>query len=73
MPAARADRGTMIDDCPMPDECPGYDRDRGVCLLRPADCEIAPADVESDRVFETADRPAPEPSPGLRRDGTARA
>ena len=32
----------MLDECPMTEECPGYDRDRRVCLLRPADCEFAP-------------------------------
>lgn len=33
----------MPDDCPMTEDCPGYDHDRGVCLLRPDDCEFAPA------------------------------
>lgn len=47
----------MIDDCPMTEECPGYDRERRVCLLRPSDCEFAPADGETDLVFETPDGP----------------
>ena len=29
------------DDCPITDECPGYDRDGGVCLVRATDCAIA--------------------------------
>lgn len=55
----------MIDDCLMTEECPGYDRDRRVCLLRPGDCDIAPADRETDLVFE-----APE---GAAVDGSAEA
>ena len=38
----------MIDECPMTEDCPGYDRDRRVCLLRPVDCEFAPAASEPD-------------------------
>ena len=52
----------MIDECPMTEDCPGYDRDRRVCLLRPADCDFAPADAEAALVAET-----PEGS-GARRD-----
>jgi hypothetical protein len=37
----------MIDECPMTEDCPGYDRDRDVCLLRPEDCEFAPARGEA--------------------------
>ena len=33
----------MLHECPMTEDCPGYDRDRGICLLRPDDCEFAPA------------------------------
>lgn len=45
----------MIDDCPLTEECPGYDRDVRACLLRPGDCEFAPADRETDLVFETSE------------------
>jgi hypothetical protein len=43
----------MIDECPMTEDCPGYDRDRRVCLLRPADCEFAAADAKTVPVAET--------------------
>ena len=46
----------MVDECPMTEDCPGYDRDRRTCLIRPDDCEFAPADREADLRFE-----APEP------------
>jgi hypothetical protein len=42
----------MIDECPMNADCPGYDRDRRVCLIRPADCEFAPADAAVVQVAE---------------------
>ena len=32
-----------VDECPMTRDCPGYDRDRMVCLIRPGDCEFSPA------------------------------
>jgi hypothetical protein len=37
----------MIAECPMTEDCPGYDREHRVCLLRPTDCEFAP---EADAV-----------------------
>ena len=43
----------MLDECPMTGDCPGYDRDRRKCLLRPDDCEFSPADGEVALVFET--------------------
>jgi hypothetical protein len=36
----------LVDDCPMTDDCPGYDRDQMVCLIHPGDCEFSPADRE---------------------------
>ena len=42
----------MVDDCPMTNDCPGYDRDRQVCLVHPGDCEFLPADGETV-LFET--------------------
>ncbi len=42
----------MVDECPMSVDCPGYDHDRRICLLRPGDCEFAPRDVEAAAVFE---------------------
>ena len=46
--ASPADGSAMVDDCPMTEECPGYDRDRRVCLLRPGDCDFSPADTEAE-------------------------
>ena len=31
----------MIDDCPMTEVCPGYDRDSQVCLIHPGDCDFS--------------------------------
>jgi len=41
------------DDCPMTEECPGYDRDRGVCLVSSGDCEFAPMATEPDQVVDS--------------------
>ncbi len=42
------------DECPMTEDCPGYDRDRRMCLLRPDDCDFSLAtDGEAVVVFET--------------------
>ena len=46
----------MVDDCPMTEDCPGYDRDRRMCLIHPGDCEFAPVDGE------TVERPASAPT-----------
>ena len=37
----------MVDECPMTEDCPGYDRDQRMCLLRPGDCEFNPAEDEA--------------------------
>jgi len=50
----------MPDECPMTEDCPGYDRDSRVCLLRPGDCEFAPADGEVVPVFATPEAQPPE-------------
>lgn len=42
----------MVDECPMTEECPGYDRDRRVCLLRADDCELAAVAREPAPVFD---------------------
>jgi hypothetical protein len=47
----------MVDDCPMTEDCPGYDRDLRRCLLRPGDCEFNPADGEAVLTFETSEAP----------------
>jgi hypothetical protein len=55
----------MVDECPMTEDCPGYDRDRQLCLIRPDDCEFSPADGEAALVFEapgTPDGPSPDAS-----------
>ena len=43
----------MIDECLMTEDCPGYDRDRRMWLIRPGDCEFRPADSEAAPIFET--------------------
>ena len=43
----------MIDECLMTEDCPGYDPDQGMCLIRPGDCEFRPADVDVALTFET--------------------
>lgn len=51
----RVDRSAMLDECPMTEDCPGYARDRRLCLLRPDDCEFSPADGEAALAFETSE------------------
>ncbi|MCJ7711205.1 MAG: hypothetical protein MUQ32_10305 [Chloroflexi bacterium] len=46
----------------MTEDCPGYDRDRRVCFLRPVDCEFAPGAGEAALVFETPDALTPDAS-----------
>jgi len=50
----------MVDECLMTEDCPGYDRDRRMCLLRPDDCEFAPAHGEAAPLFETPEAPTPD-------------
>lgn len=45
----------MIDECLMTEDCPGYDRDRRMCLLRPGDCEFRSADGEAALTVETSE------------------
>ncbi len=52
----------MLDECPMTEDCPGYDRDRQVCLLRPGDCEFSPTDGDAVLIFEMAEALTPDPS-----------
>ena len=52
----------MLDDCPMTEDCPGYDRDRQTCLLRPGDCEFLPADSEAVLIVETPEALPPHAS-----------
>jgi hypothetical protein len=59
---SRVDRSVMVDECPMTEDCPGYDRDRRSCLLRPGDCEFSPADGEAVLVFETLEALTPDAS-----------
>ena len=49
----------MVDDCPMTEDCPGYDRDRRMCMLRPGDCEFSPADGEAVLIVETPEALTP--------------
>lgn len=43
----------MLDECPITEGCPGYDRDRRMCLLRPDDREFSATHGEAVVVFET--------------------
>ena len=52
----------MLDECPMTEDCPGYDRDRRMCLLRPDDCEFSPADGEAALMFATPEPLTPDAS-----------
>jgi hypothetical protein len=47
----------VIDECPMTEDCPGYDRDLRTCLIRPGDCEFHPADGDAALAFETPEAP----------------
>ena len=53
----------MVDDCPMTEDCPSYDRDLRMCLIRPGDCEFNPADGEAALTFETSEALTPDASP----------
>ena len=53
----------MIDECPMTEDCPGYDRDLRMCLIRPGDCEFNPADGEGGLKLKLPEAPTPETSP----------
>jgi hypothetical protein len=52
----------MVDDCPMTEDCPGYDRDRRMCLIRPGDCDFSPADDEAEHTFTTPGAVTPDAS-----------
>ncbi len=52
----------MIDDCPMSEDCPAYDRDARMCLVHPGDCEFWPVDGEAATEIETSDVLAPHTS-----------
>jgi hypothetical protein len=52
----------MLDDCPMIEDCPGYDRDRRMCPLRPGDCEFSPVDGEAVLTYETPEVLKPDVS-----------
>jgi hypothetical protein len=53
----------VIDECPMTENCPGFDRDLRMCLIRPGDCEFNPADGEAALSFETPEALMPDASP----------
>jgi hypothetical protein len=52
----------MVDACLMTEDCPGYDRDRRVCLLRPDDCEFTVADWEAASTTTAAEALASDPA-----------
>lgn len=54
----------MVDDCPMTEDCPGYDRELRMCRIYPGDCEFNPADSGDALTFETPEALTPEASPG---------
>ncbi len=55
----------MVDECPMIEDCPAYDHDRGMCLVAPGDCEFSPPDPEAAPTLE-----APEAGPAAGGEGT---
>lgn len=52
----------MIDECPVTEDCAGYDRDRRVCLLHPDDCEFVPPDGEAVPTLDAPEALTPGPS-----------
>lgn len=56
------DGSVVIDECPMSEDCPGYDRDSRVCLLRPDGCEFAPTRGEAVPTVESPEGPTPDAS-----------
>jgi hypothetical protein len=46
----------------MTEDCPGYDRDRRMCLIHPGDCEFSPADGEPVLIIEAPEALTPEVS-----------
>ena len=53
----------MIDECPMTEDCPGYDRDLRMCLIRPGDCEFNPTYGAAALTSETSEGLTPDASP----------
>jgi hypothetical protein len=52
----------MMDECTMTEDCPGYDLDRRICLLRPDDCGFAPAHGEPAPMLDQPEAPRPDPT-----------
>ena len=52
----------VVYECLMTEDCPGYDSDRRVCLIRPDDCEFAPAEGGAAPQSGTSEAPTPDPS-----------
>ena len=48
----------------MTEDCPGYDRERQMCLVRPGDCEFLPADGEAAVILEAPALLTPETPAG---------
>ncbi len=49
-----------LDWCPMTKECPGYDQEWRVCLVRPADCDVARELGDVGRTAEAPIREGPD-------------
>jgi hypothetical protein len=62
----------MVDDCLMTQDCPGFDREADVCLVRPDDCPFSPQRSGEREEPTEADRPGSTghgvPVNGLRGD-----
>jgi len=50
----------MVDDCPMTEDCPGYDRERQTCLVSSGNCDLAHADSQAGPTVEIPETPPPE-------------
>jgi hypothetical protein len=52
----------MVDDCPMTEDCPAYDREREMCLVHPGDCEFSPVDADTALVLNAPEVRTPDTS-----------
>jgi hypothetical protein len=50
----------MVDDCPMTEDCPAYDRERQLCLVQPGDCEFSPADADTSPLLKPSEVRTPD-------------
>jgi hypothetical protein len=44
------------------EDCPGFDHDRRLCLIRPDDCEFSAAEGEAELTFKSREAMTPDVS-----------